>query len=202
MREYARQIGVSEGAVRFAAKGWADWLTSDAYSGVRTPGSPQTADDYRQLQTLSGERQEAAKAIARTTGDSVSNVAKRKRDEVDAVVSTARERAVDRGTTVEHEIERAAEFREKARKAAAREQDEHRRVSTHRFITIEGHVGVAMQRLRMILKESDSVEFTDEERELITESLGKMRALLGLIDLRITGETEIDWDAEMKKLEV
>jgi len=197
---YAREVGVSEGAVRNAAHAWADYVRSDSYAGVRTPGAPQTPDDFRELRKLSGDRQEAAKAIASVTGVPVGNVAKHKRDEVDAVVSTARERAVDRGTTVEHEIERAADWRAKARKAAEREQDEKKKAHGLRYIEIEGHVGAAMQRLRKILDAADDVQFTDEERELLTESLGKMRALLNLIDLRIAGETNIDWDAEFEKL--
>lgn len=198
---YARQVGVSQPAVNRDANAWANWLRAQRDNrSVITPGSPQTPSEYRELQRLSAERQEAVKAVARTTGHTVGTVARHKTDEVEAVVSTARERAVERGTTVEHEIERAAEWREKSRKAAQREQDEHRQRSTLRFIEIEGDIGVAMQRLRKILKAADDVAFTDEERELISESLSKMRALMNLIDLRIAGETHVDWDGELQKL--
>jgi nucleotide-binding universal stress UspA family protein len=203
--EYARQVGVARPRISQDAHSWSDWLAAQrkrtADGTAPSPGEPQTPDDYRQLKRLGEERGEAAKAIARTTGVPVGTVANHKRDEVDAVLSTARERAVDRGTTVEHEIERAAEWRAKARKAADREQDERRKAHTLRFIGIEGDIGVIMQRLRKVLDSAQDVPFTDEERELITESLAKMRALLGLIDLRITGETRVDWDAELKKLE-
>jgi hypothetical protein len=201
-RGYARQVGVSESTIRQDANAWADYLAAQGASDIaRTPDAAQTPGDFRELRKLSGERQEAVKAVARSTGWSVSNVASNKREEVEAVVSNARERALDRGTTVEHEIQRAAEWQEKARKAAEREKDERRKAHTLRFIGIEGDIGVIMQRLRKVLDSAQDVPFTDEERELITESLAKMRALLGLIDLRITGETQVDWDAELKKLE-
>lgn len=199
-REYARQVGRGEQAIRAAANGYQAFLDAGAYGTVRAPGQPQTITDHVELAKMGAERQEAVKAVAKHTGRNVVDVASNKRAEVDAVVNTARERAVERGTTVEHEIERAAEWREKARKTAEREQDEKRKASTLRYIEIEGHVGAAMQRLRKVLTSAELVDFTNEERELIADSLGKLRALLNLIDLRITGQTDVDWDSEFEKL--
>lgn len=197
---YARGVGVTEGAIRRDARAWAGWLQAeDSYSGVRI-GSPQTPEDFRQLHTLSEERQEAAKAVAKATGAPVGQVAKKRKDEIDAVVNTARVRAVERGTTVEHEIGRAADWREKARKAAHRETDERRKAQTMRYVQFEGLIGKAMASLRTILIDSEGVDLDDELRELLTHSLGNLRALLNLIDLRITGETQVDWDAELEKL--
>jgi hypothetical protein len=203
IREYARQVGRDMANISRDANAWADWLRArgDAQLG-NTPGQPQTPEEFRQLRKLSGERQEAAKAVSATTGKALTTVTNtnRGREEIDAVVNTARERALDRGTTVDHEIQRAAEWREKTRRAARHERDEQKRKSTMRFVEIEGHVGAAMQRLRKILDSAEDVDFTDDERELIVESLGKLRALLNLIDLRIAGETNVDWDAEFESL--
>jgi len=200
-REYARQVGVDQSKINVDANAWADYLAgqSDAQQGI-TPGAPQSPGDYRTLRKMSGERQQATKAVAKATGKAVSTLATHDRGEVDAVLNTARERAVDRGTTVEHEIDRAAEARARARKAAERDADERRQASTARYLEIEGHLGAAMQRLRKVLDSSKDVEFTDEERELLVATLGKLRALLGLIDLRIAGDTDVDWDAELTKL--
>ena len=195
---YARQVGANEATIRVMANGYAAWLT-DSYVDVRTPGKPQTVSDHIELAKMGAERQVAVKAVAKHSGASVTNVAGHKRAEVDAVVHTARERAVDRGTTVEHEIERAAEWREKARRSAKREQDEKREQATMRYIEIEGDIGAAMQRLRKILNAAD-VGFSEEERELIVESLGRLRALMNLIDVRIAGKVDIDWDAELAKI--
>jgi hypothetical protein len=200
VRDYGRQVGTDHSRISRDANAWAEYLAASGAGSSTIPGAAQTPSDFRELANLNAERQEATKAVARTTGDAVSTVARHKRTEVDAVVNTARERAVDRGTTVEHEIQRAAEWRAKTRKAAEREQDERRKASTLRFVEIEGHIGAAMQRLRKILDAAEDVAFTNEERELLTDSLGKMRALLNLIDLRIAGETDIDWDTELQKL--
>jgi hypothetical protein len=115
-------------------------------------------------------------------------------------VSTARERALDRGTTVDHEIQRAAEWREKTRRAAQAETNERRKAQTMRYVQFEGLIGKAMQSLRTILRDSEGVDLDDELRELLTSSLGNLRALLNLIDLRIAGETNVDWDAEFERL--
>ncbi|MPZ14298.1 MAG: hypothetical protein GEU73_07715 [Chloroflexi bacterium] len=69
-----------------------------------------------------------------------------------------------------------------------------------RYIEIEGHVGAAMQRLRRVLEIGEGVDFDADETDLIAEALGKLRALLSLIDLRITGTTDIDWDAELERM--
>jgi hypothetical protein len=199
-REYARQVSSHEKSVRAMAHGYAAFVQTSAGPGARIPGEPQTVTDHIELAKMGEERQDAVKAVAAATGEAVSTVSKHKREEVNDVLNTARERAIERGTTVEHETQRAAEWRAKARKAAEREQDGRKRRSTMRFVEIEGHVGAAMQRLRRILESAQDVDFTDEERELLTESLGKLRALLNLIDMRIAGETKIDWDAELERL--
>jgi hypothetical protein len=199
-REYARQVGVAWNSISYMANGYAEFIKSDVHGTAHTPGQPQTVSDHIELAKMGGERQDAVKAIAKATGASVTNVASNKREEVDAVLSTARERALDRGTTVQHETERAAEWRAKARKAAERETDERKARSTMRFVEIEGHIGAAMQRLRKVLEAAEGVQFADEEKELVVESLAKLRALLNLIDMRIAGETSIDWDAELERL--
>jgi hypothetical protein len=57
-----------------------------------------------------------------------------------------------------------------------------------------------MRRLREALDSAADVGFTDEERELIADSLAKLRAVLNLIDARVSGTSTVDWDAELAKL--
>lgn len=71
---------------------------------------------------------------------------------------------------------------------------------TARFIEIEGDLSAITQRLRKVLVVAENVGPTDEERELLVDSVGRVRALLNLVGLRIAGETDVDWDAELDKL--
>jgi len=164
------------------------------------PGAAQTPSDFRALGQLSEQKQQAAKAVSRVTGKSVGTVARSKGEEVGAVIAVAQERAERRGTTVESEIEEVDERREKARKTASKLKDEHKERHTAKYIQMEGDLGVAMQRIRKVLNDAEGVKFSAEERELLTEALAKLRALLNLVDLRISGSTDIDWDAELERI--
>lgn len=62
---------------------------------------------------MGAERQETVKAVAAATESTISHVTRHMRDEVAAVLSDARERALDKGTTVEHEIELVPQVRAK-----------------------------------------------------------------------------------------
>jgi len=200
-REYARQVGVDQSTVNRDANAWADYLAaqSDAPKGI-TPGAPQTPQDFRQLRKLRSDRQEAAKAIAAATGDKVGNVAGNKAEEVDAVMGIAQNRAAEKGTTVEHEIQEAAEWRARARRADKKIRDDRKERHGLRYLSIEGKVARMIRIGGEILEATEGTLFDADERELLTESVGKLRALLNLLDLRIAGQVDVDWDAELTKI--
>src|SRR5262245_33920002 len=114
--EYARAVGRDRKIISRDAYAWEEYQQAKT-AGPMGPGSARTPSDFRQLAKLSEERKQATKAIARVTGKAIATVATSKRDEVDAVVSLAQERAMKRKTTVEHEIEHVAERRERGRQA-------------------------------------------------------------------------------------
>jgi hypothetical protein len=194
---YARQVGVSHPAISRDANAWAAYLIRNLEV---TPGGLQTPGDFREAAGMREERRMATEAVAAATGRTFHAVAQRSPDEVNHVLETARERAEERGTLVEHEIERAAQWRAKARKAAESEKDERRRAAGLRYIELEGLAGKAMQALRKMLDVAKDVELGDEETELLTKTLADLRALLGLLDLKITGATDVDWDAELERM--
>src|SRR5262245_20192413 len=178
--EYARQVDRTQRTIRADAHGWAEWLAANAEEARlpgKKPGQAQTPNDYRALAMFGEEKRHAVEAIARTTGKSVRSIS-HKHEEVAAVISTARERAAERGTTVEHEIEHVAERRERGRQVSEKLKKEQKQRHTARYIAAEGDIGVAMQRLRKLLDDVEGVEFNDDERELLTDALGKLRALL------------------------
>ena len=203
--EYARQVGSGEKTIRQNANGWASYLQAKARGGPVGPGAAQTPSDFRELAKMGEDRRTATTAVAAATGRTPSAVAKGSRDEVEAVLVTAQERVsrkAEKGkpTTLESEIEQVATDRVRARKTATHTKNERKARHTARYIEIEGNVAAAMQKLRKVLANAEDVDFADEERELISESLGKLRALLGLIELRVSGETDIDWDSEFQKI--
>lgn len=203
MKAYAREVGVGYTTVNQDANGWAEWLAANTdreFAIAKKPGQAQTPGDFRELAKMGAEKKQAAQAIARETGAAITTVTVNKRDKIDAVVNRARTRAEEKGTTVEHEIDKAAEWQAKADKLAERERQERKEKRTLQFIKIEGKIGAMLARGREILVIAADVDFGDDERELIAESMGKLRSLLNLIDMRITGTTSVDWDAEFQKI--
>lgn len=201
--EYAREVGLRRDTIGADARGWAEWLAANECPGSaagKTPGKAQNPNEFRELAKMGGEKQKAVEAVARTTGRTVGAVARGSREEVSAVVSTARERAERRKTTVEAEIEEVAEHRAKAAKAAKGMAERRKSAHTMQYLKIEGDIATAMRKLRTALDEAEGVEFSADERELLADSLGKLRALLNLIEIRVTDSAEIDWDTELAKL--
>jgi hypothetical protein len=135
----------------------------------------RTPDDDRYLAQLQQERQQAAEAIERITGG------RAKRELVDNILAKARNQALDRGTTVAHEIERTVQQREKARQSRQRRRKEHLRKHSPEFIKIEGKLKQAMRSCTQILDESEGIEFTGDYREILMDTLGKLRARLDQI---------------------
>jgi hypothetical protein len=207
IREYAHEVGRGISIIRADANGWRDKLADDAKAaeGGYDIVTAKTAGDYREMAKLSEVKRTAAEAMAKARGTSVSNIAANKREDLTAVVNRARERAERKGRAdteaVLEEIEAVVEWDAKAAATQERLDAEHRANHTSRWLNIEADLAVAMQRLRKVLNTAEGVGFTDDEREFITEALGKCRALMNLIDLRIAGEApDIDWDAELQKI--
>lgn len=113
----------------------------------------------------------------------------------------AQERAERRGTSVEEEAPAVAKERVREREAQKQRAQEHKAAHSLRYIEIEGHLAAAQARLTKALNTAQDVGWDTGEIELIADSVARIRAVLNLIDLRITGETEVDWDYEMKKLD-
>jgi hypothetical protein len=195
--EYARRVSRGRATIHRMAYGYKAWSVRN--SG-HSPGEPVTLTDFIEQANLAAEKAEAVEAVAAATGKSFSNTAVSKRAEVRDVLDTARERAERKGTTVSDELPAVADFREKARRAAQKEKDS-RRASHFMLVEVEGHIGAAMRRLRQALAIARDVDFDAEETELLEDSIAKLRMIVDLIDVRITGERGgIDWDTEFTKV--
>ncbi len=139
--------------------------------------------------------------VADATGLSLATLrAGQHRAEINEVLSTAHERAERKGTTVEEEVPVVAKQRAKMREADKKRTATRKAKHGFRYIEIEGHLAAAQRRLSQALSTAQDVAWDDEEIELLTDSLGKIRAVLNLIDMRIAGETDVNWDAELASL--
>jgi hypothetical protein len=113
----------------------------------------------------------------------------------------ARERAEKHGTTVEDEAVKVADWIVKSEKADAKQTQERKQRLGLRYIEIEGKLS-RMKALGVeVLNISHDVNLGDEEQELLRYTLETIKALLSLIDLRLAGAADVDWDAELAKLD-
>jgi len=196
LREYARLVRRDERTIRAQANAYA-LLAAEQETAA---AGRRNFSEHLERARVGADKEAAIDAIAKAGGTSF-KTARMKPDVVRDVIDTARER-VDRGaeSSMEDALRRAAEDRARTERTNERLKQERSERHTLRYTEIEGHVAAAMQRLRKALDTAEGVEFSDEERELIADSLGKLRAVLNLIDVRIVGETNINWDAELAKL--
>lgn len=194
--EYAKAIGRNRATVTYHARGYALWLERRV-----SPANALSLEDAFRLASQSVENQEFSEAIAEGSGQPVGRIARGdqaiKRNEI---IERARQRSQRRGgDPVHHARDIAAEER-RAAQTRRHQREEEKQRHTMRYIHIEGELANAQRRLMNALREADGVEFTDEEMELLRASIANIRAVLNLIDARMAGTPDIDWDAELTKL--
>jgi uncharacterized protein with von Willebrand factor type A (vWA) domain len=88
-------------------------------------------------------------------------------------------------------------------RADAAAADRRRQQHTMQYVQIEGKLARMLRVGGEILTDTHAVAFDAEERELLAESIGKVRALIQLIERRFVDPDEIrniDWDAELTKV--
>ena len=72
--------------------------------------------------------------------------------------------------------------RAKAREAAHRRREAHRARHSAVFLAVESELTQVRRHMNHALREAEGVPFTDDERELMADSLGKLRARLNEVD--------------------
>lgn len=199
-RAYANAVGRSDMTIRRHAKGYA--LFVDRASGA-TPGVALTIEDAIRLSERSEEQRGFDEAIAEGSGKPVSQVSRGdNRHRTRAVIERAQQRAERRGTDAVDEARNIAREERQIAESRSRHEAERRQAHDLKYVHIEGHLAYAQRRLGDALREAQSVDFTDEELGLIRHSLAHIKALLNLIDLRMAGTPDIDWNEELAKLDI
>lgn len=191
-REYARQVGKSDMVIRRDANGYA--LMKSANASVRTPG------EARERAAMGAETQAATEAVADARGLTFQSARQMRPTEVRRVREIARQRAEDRGTSVEEEAPRVAETI--ARREKAQEDDRRQRAKAGdlRLVEMEQYLDRAKRPLLDALKLAREIEWSDEHGRLLEQTIANIRALLNLVDLAIVGEVEVDWDLALSKI--
>lgn len=191
---YAREAGRNESTIRSYAKGYAESVRDD-------PAEPAgNIGDHISRARMGAESRAATEAVAKARGIASETARRGHATESRRVREIARQRAEERGTTVEEEAPKVAETivrHERAQQAEAAEKMEHADI---RFVEMEGYLVKAKRELLKALKIAPVVPWDDESKELLTETVANIKALLGLIDTALSGSSGVDWDAEFAKV--
>lgn len=192
MREYARQVQKHPKTITADAKGYAA-MQGDGASAA-TPG------EARERAKMGAETQAATEAVAKARGVKFQTARQERSVEVRRVREAARQRAEDKGTTVEDEVTAIAETIAKREKQEADARRERARAGDLRFVEMEHHLARAKRPLMEALTLAREIEWSDVHREVLEQTIANLRALLGLVDIAIVGSTEVDWDSELAKI--
>jgi len=191
-RAYARAVGRSDALIRKYAKGYDEWVRTN-----RT----HSLTDAMELAALESEKADVAEAVASAEGVPITQVTHRRgASSLANTTETARSRAQRKGTSVVDEAKDIAERRRQTREMTQRQKAQKAEAKSIRFVEIEGHLAYAQRRLQDALQAAQDVGFSDDEMELLRSSLDKIRALLNLLDLRMAGTLNVDWDGELQKI--
>lgn len=193
LREYGRGVGRAVSTISKYAKGYDAW--------VFAPSEQQDSiSDTIVKASMSVEKAVVVEALADATGTSIDHASKRR--DLSAAVAQTHDLADRKQITFD---DAATEIGERARKLkvhAAKKKKTKKDRRTMQWIRIEGKLAQSSRLLKESLREAEGVDFTDEEMELIRHSIEQIRSLLTLIDLRMAGTPDIDWDAELANMEV
>lgn len=189
---YARAVGRAPSTVSVYANGYAQ--------AHRDISMTRTLGEHIAMASVGETKRKAAQAIADANGIRVDNVLSNRRQDVRDLVDAAQDAADRRGTTVDDEIARKVEWQQKAKQADADRKQARKARHTLRYLQHEEKISKARRLLSEVLNDSEGVEYTAEERQIIADVIGQLRAVINLIDVRITGAADIDWDAELAKM--
>ena len=197
-KAYGDAVGRHESVIGRHARAYAAYVERAA---ELAPGASFTIQDAIRLAGQSVEQQAFSEAIAEGSGEPIARVARGDNaHRRGAIIESAKQRAARRGTDPVEEARDIARDERLTREMHARDAAEAKSRRSIRYVMIEGHLAYAQRRLMNALTEAEGVGFDDEEMELIRDSIAKVRAVLNLIDLRMSGTPDVDWDAEAAKL--
>ena len=198
-RAYAAAVGRSDTTIRAHAHGYERFVVGA--SAATSDVAPMSLPDAIELVRRDADTRAFSEAIAEGADEPIAKVARGDNaHRRGAIIEQAKQRAARRGTDPVDEAREIATQARQTREMEARDRQEAKSRRSIRYVHIEGHLAAAQRRLLNALMEAEGVGFDDEEMELIRDSIAKVRAVLNLIDLRMAGTPDVDWDAEAAHL--
>lgn len=202
LRQYARETGRAEGAIRKSAHGYVRYAHSAHARGMTISEAVERAGH-------AADKQIVIEAVAQTNGMTFRNARERHYPEVKAVEAAVEKKAEKlEGEGEEFTPEdradyakRLAETRKRLRDREERERQEYKASHSRQFMDALANVGKARQTLRAALKIVRDAELTDDEKELIEQANSDTQALSSMITAALTGESGVDWDRELAALD-
>lgn len=188
-REYARAVGRSDVTIREYAHG---------YAASRERNIPLTDGMKRAM--MSAEREAATEAVAKARGITFVTAQQSRPTEARRVLNMARERAEETGRSVAEEARKAAKLVVQDKETREQEDRARRRRKGLRFIELEELLQRVRRDLVRAVKASSSLDWGDDEQELLVNTLENIKQLISLIDMAIVG-SDVDWDVELANLE-
>ena len=211
MRAYARALGHrSASTVRKYVRGWELWRADSL--------KESTPLDVLVLANLGEDQRQAVEVVTevydvapsgvqqgRAGGYQLREEAKRVRADIDEGAERLVEEGLDpveaRDKAAQVVKDRLAKQRREAELQADRRERE-KQSKTRAFRHLEYELSAMRKRgaNALQLARESNLEGEDELIEFLEDAIAKVRHTLELISLAIVGETQIDWDAELTKL--
>lgn len=196
IHEYARRVDADRSRITHDVQAY-ELIQGGA--GASTPA--MGTNEARERVQMAEEDAAAVGAVAEARGISFSQARKKHRNEASHIRDTARQVASDMGTTTAQEIPKVAAHTYRSRRAAKATKDKRRTRVQFRYLEVEGSLTKARRNLLDAVRASEGVEFGDEERELMLDTLDNVKRLLALLDRAIAGAYDKSWKDELRVLE-
>jgi hypothetical protein len=195
--EYAKHCGVAESNVRRYALAHQRLVENESHGSAE---SAESFDEAMVRATNSADRAAVVEAVAVVEGVTLRTADNgQHRQTVARVKQLATAAAERKGTSVAEEAPRAARVVAGSRQAEKRLREVKNAMPAY-FVVIDNHLAKARLALTAALNDSHDIDWDDEAREMIVEALGKVKAIIGLLDMRFEGLADVDWDGELARI--
>jgi hypothetical protein len=197
IREYAQQVGRNHATIIRMVNGYVEWASGD--SRVTTD-----LHDVIALQRFGKDRRSVVEQYSKKTGvapgNTVGNSTIRHDKAIQQAEAIAKQRAVEKGTSIAQEAAKAVEWVLKEKEHAQRQEDRRQVDKNTTRSQAASNADNALRHLQTMARKVKGVKFNKADREYLLDYLEKIHATADLIALEINGESGTDWDAALAGL--